>query len=160
MHTPQQPGGESGTSIHPGAQPSTPGGRPVGVAFIAIMFLVYVGVVAYNAFEAFQVMNDPGISAAIRADARTAFIFALAQLPFYAATAVGLWQRRQWGRYLALAFLAINIARFVVEAFFFPTLAAGLLVALSRSVIPITLLLYLLHPSIRPAFGSGASSAT
>ena len=157
MHNPQQSGAQPGTLNHPGAQPqpATAGGRPVGVAFIAAMFLFYVVVVAYNAFEAFHVMSSPGTSATIRSDARLALIAALAQLPFYAATAVGLWQRKQWGRYLALAFLVINIVRFVVEAFFFPTITAGLLVALSRSVIPITIMLYLLHPSIRPAFRSG-----
>jgi uncharacterized membrane protein (DUF2068 family) len=129
------------------------------VAIIAVMFLVYGLVVAYNAVEAFRVMYNPATSATIRSDARLALILALAQLPFYATTAVGLWRRKQWGRYFALMFLAINIVRFVADAFFFPTLTTGLLVALSRSVIPIALLLYLLHPSIRPAFRSGRTSA-
>jgi uncharacterized membrane protein (DUF2068 family) len=154
MSNSQQPG----VLDRPGARPSaeaTAGGRPVGAMIIAVMFLFYVVVVGYNAFDAFVGMSAAGISAAARSDARWALILLLVQLPFYLATAIGLWRLKQWGRYLALIFLAINIARFVVTAFFAPVLGMGLLIALSNSIIPLAIMLYLLHPSIRPMFRSG-----
>ncbi|HEY0739477.1 MAG TPA: hypothetical protein VGD69_31425 [Herpetosiphonaceae bacterium] len=145
---------QSGVLDHPGArpQPSNTGGRPVGVALVAIMFLFYAVVVGFNAFIAFQALGMAGLSAAARGDARLDLILSLVQLPFYVVTAFGLWRLRQWGHYLALVFLALNIVRFVVEAFSFPTLTYGLLAALSRSVIPFTIMLYLLHPMIRSVF--------
>lgn len=156
----QQPLPRPETLDHPGARSNTPsGGRPVGAALIALMFLFYIVVTVYNAVDAFQGMNATGISAAARSDARWAFGFALVQLPFYAAAAFGVWRLKRWGWYLALVFLAINIVRFVVEAFFFPSLAIGLLAALSRSVIPLTIMLYLLHPSIRPIFRTDGTTA-
>jgi hypothetical protein len=154
MSNPQQPGALE----HPGARPgpaTTQGGRPVGVMIIAAMFLFYVVVVGYNAFDAFGGMSAPNIGAAARSDARWALILSLVQMPFYAATAIGLWRLKQWGRYLALIFLLINIVRFVVTAFFSPALGIGLLIALSNSIIPLTIMLYLLHPSIRPIFRPG-----
>lgn len=151
-----------GALDHPGARPQQPSagqGRPVGVALVAIMFLFYAVVVGFNAFIAFRAFNLPGLSAVAHSDARLDLILSLAQLPFYIVTAFGLWRLRQWGRYLALVFLALNIARFVVEAFAFPTLTYGLLAALSRSIIPLTIMLYLLHPSIRPMFRRGGAQA-
>lgn len=140
---------------HPGAQPQQPGAtssRPVGVTLVAIMFLFYAVVVGVNAFTASQALGLPELSALARSDARLDMILSLVQLPFYIVTAIGVWRLQPWGRYLALLFLALNIARFVVEAFSFPTLTYGLLAALSRSIIPITIMLYLLHPMIRPVF--------
>ncbi|HEX6292576.1 MAG TPA: hypothetical protein VFZ66_25550 [Herpetosiphonaceae bacterium] len=144
----------SGTLKHPGAQPAQPRGRPVGVMIIAALFVLYVVFMALTAVEAFQLLSAAGTSADARSNAQLALALALAQLPFYAVTAIGLWRLKEWGRYLALAFLALNVARFVVEALLAPVLVPSLMIALSRSVIPITLMLYLLHPSIRPVFRS------
>jgi uncharacterized membrane protein (DUF2068 family) len=151
MNNPQP----SGVLDHPGARPQQPGaaqGRPVGAALVALMFLFYAIVVGFNAFTAFQALGTAELSAVARADARLDMILSLVQLPFYIVTAFGVWRLQQWGRYLALVFLALNIVRFVVEAFSFPTLTYGLLAALSRSMIPITIMLYLLHPMIRSVF--------
>lgn len=150
MNNPQQPS----VLDHPGARPQQPGtssGRPVGVTLVAIMFLFYAVVVGVNAFNAFQALGLPELSALARSDARLDMILSLAQLPFYIVAAIGVWRLQSWGRYLALLFLAFNIGRAVVESSVFPFPQSGL-ATLSRSIIPITIMLYLLHPMIRPVF--------
>jgi hypothetical protein len=150
MNNPQQPG----VLDHPGARPQQPGassGRPVGVALVALMFLFYAVVVGFNAFIAFRAMSLPGLSPTAHADAQFDLMLSLVQLPFYIATAFGVWRLQQWGRYLALAFLALNVGRAVVESSVFP-FPQSVLATLSRSIIPVTIMLYLLHPMIRTVF--------
>lgn len=150
MHNPQQ----SGVLDHPGARPQSPGaaqGRPVGVALVALMFLSYAVIKGFEAFSAFQAVNLPGLSPTARSDAQFDLIRSLVELLIYVVTAFGVWRLRQWGWYLALAFLAFNIVRAVITTFNFP-LPHNLLEALNQSIIPITIMLYLLHPMIRPVF--------
>lgn len=153
MNNPQQPG----VLDHPGARPQQPGasqGRPVGVALVALMFLLYAVVKGFNAFSAFQAVNLPGLSPTAHSDAQFDLIRSLVELPFYVVTAFGVWRLRQWGWYLALAFLAFTIVRAVVTTFNFPW-PHNLLAPLSQSIIPITIMLYLLHPMIRSVFRRG-----
>lgn len=152
MSNSQQPG----VMDHPGARPQPPGisSRPVGVALITIMFLFYAVVVGFNAFSAFRAFNLPGLSPTAHADAQFDLILSLVQLPFYIATAFGVWRLKQWGWYLALVFLALNVVRAVVESAVFP-FPQSVLATLSRSIIPVTIMLYLLHPMIRSVFQRG-----
>jgi hypothetical protein len=158
MNNVQPPVSQPGPLDHPGARPQQADavrGRPVGVALIAIMFAFFVIIASSTGWSAFQALNSGRLSAASIAEARLDLILSLLAVPFCVVAAIGVWRQRRWGLYLALVFLVLTILRFVVEAFSFATLGYGLLAALSRSVIPITIMLYLLHPSIRPVFRSG-----
>jgi hypothetical protein len=132
-------------------QPSSDG-VPVGARIIAVLAFLAIGVALYNLVGAAMALLDPAADAALRATARWILPLSIALIPVLAAIGVGLWRVREWGRRLAVAFLAISIVVVFGQALLRPDVLTGLLVALSRNTVPATLLLYLVHPSIRPSF--------
>ena len=128
--------------------------RPVGVTIITVLCLLAVVVLGYRVVDAFVVLGATGLDSDVRTEVRQQLLVSVLLLPFFAVIGVGLWRLTEWARLLAVGFLVFTIASFVYQAFGFPSLPYGLLAALSRSVVPATMLLYLLHPSIRTVFGS------
>jgi hypothetical protein len=131
---------------HPGAQHQ---GRPVGVMLIAGMFLLLAVLAAIGLF--FMFSQPGGVGTTFAAEPFNAILFPLS-LPFSIAIAVGLFQLREWGRSLACAFLVVAIIRFFVDAFQQYPIDAALALGFTNTLIPAAILLYLSHPSIRPAF--------
>lgn len=124
-------------------------GRPVGVMLIAGMFLL-LGVLA--AIGLFFMFSQPGgVGATFASEPHNAILFPLS-LPFSVAIAVGLFQLREWGRSLACVFLIVAIIRFFVDAFQQYPIDAALALGFTNTLIPAAILMYLSHPSIRPAF--------
>ena len=134
-------------------QPHAGAGRPVGVGMIAAIALLTAGVFGLRIFGAIRVLSgsvpgvDPAASTVI-----PQLIVPLVLLPVCIATGVGLWRLKEWGRYLAIGCMVLAIVNLFVQSFSAPRLSVGLLNALSVSMLPGAILLYLLHPSIRTAF--------
>lgn len=124
-------------------------GRPVGVMLIAGLCLFSALLVSANLF--FNVLEPDGVSR-ILTQGPLGFGISLVLVAFFLATAIGLLRLHEWGRYLAVTFLCLSIVTSGIDSFSrFPSQAA-LMLAFIRSLLPIALLLYLLHPGIRPAF--------
>jgi hypothetical protein len=123
--------------------------RPVGVLLIAGLCFFAALLVSVNVF--FNVLEPDGISG-ILTRGPLGFGISLLLAAFFVATGVGLWRFREWGRYCAVAFVATSIVTSGIDSFARYPAQTALMLTFIRSLLPIALLLYLLHPSIRPAF--------
>ena len=124
--------------------------RPVGVLLIALLCIFAAILVALN--MVFRVLEPNGIADILT---QGPFGYALSVLlaAFFLATGIGLLRLRPWGRYLGLAFFGLSIVTSGLDSFTRYPARTALMLTFIRSLMPIALLLYLLHPSIRPAFG-------
>ncbi len=124
--------------------------RPVGVLLIALLCIFAAILVALN--MVFRVLEPNGI-ADILTQGPLGYALSVLLAVFFLATGIGLLQLRPWGRYLGLAFFGLSIVTSGLDSFTRYPLRTALMLSVIRSLMPIALLLYLLHPSIRPAFG-------
>ena len=123
--------------------------RPVGVMLIAGLCFFSALLVSVNLF--FNVLEPDGVSGFLTRGP-LGFAISLLLAAFFLATTVGLLRLQGWGRYLAVAFLGLSIVTSGIDSFARYPPQAALMLAFIRSLLPIALLLYLLHPGIRPAF--------
>jgi hypothetical protein len=128
------------------------GGRPVGAMIIAVLAFLAIGVVLYNLLGAATTLLDPAADPSLRGTATWLLPLSIVLLPLLGAIGVGLWRQREWGRKLAVIFLAVSIISVTLQALLTYNLQTALMVALVRNAIPATLMGYLLHPSIRASF--------
>jgi hypothetical protein len=141
---------DSGSSTLPSSRATT--GRPVGVMLIAALCVLGVLVLLLNL--ALIVAEPGGFAALFGAEALT-LIVSVVMTPLLITGAVGLFRLRPWARVLVVALLGVAIASFFADSLLRYPASTGLLLGLSRSLIPATMLLYLLHPSIRQFFHRG-----
>lgn len=127
--------------------------RPVGVTVVALLCFLAVLVVSTYLVDAVLVLLNPG-SASDAAAARTVALLASGFIPLFVVAGVGLWRRRQWGRYLVVVFLSFAVISFFADSLLRYPLRTGLILGLSRSIVPIAIMLYLLHPVISAAFST------
>lgn len=124
-------------------------GRPVGVMLIAVLCLVGAFIVALNLV---LIVGEPNGIATLFGAERWTLLASLLLLPLLIAGGIGLLRLREWARLIVVGLVGVAILSFFVDSLLRYPVSTGLLLALSRSLIPATMLLYLLHPSIRPAF--------
>lgn len=132
------------------SQPSE-SGRPVGVMLIAILCFIGAVIVIVYGTQALLVLRDPG-SAEDAASARALLPIAIGLLPLLLALGTGLWRLRNWARYLSVGFLALGIVLVFVDAFLRYSLTTGVSLAVTRSLVPTAMIIYLLHPMTAAAF--------
>lgn len=120
------------------------GGAPVGARLLAVVsMLVSIGMVALLVSAVVQ-------GSASIAAVDLALVGGLAPLLF--VIGVGLWRVREWARVAAVVFILAMIGFFFAQGVLQPNVQVGLWLAVVRSLVPAALLMYLLHPSIRPLF--------
>lgn len=124
--------------------------RPVGVLLIAQLCIFAAILVALN--MVFRVLEPNGI-ADILTQGPLGYALSVLLTVFFLATGISLLQLRPLGRYLGLAFFGLSIVTSGLDSFTRYPPRTALMLSVIRSLLPIALLLYLLHPSIRPAFG-------
>jgi hypothetical protein len=118
-------------------------GAPVGARLLAIIsLLVAIGIVV--------VIGGGVVQGGASLTAIDVALLGVA--PLLVSIGVGLWRAREWARVLAVVFLAGMIGFFFVQGLLQPDVQVGLWFAVVRSLVPVALLMYLLHPSIRPLF--------
>ena len=127
--------------------------RPIGVTLISTLALVW-SVMAF--FEAFTMFPSAAVSTPVDQGLDTGpfgsiiGIGGLVGAVLYFLVAFGLWDRHRWAWWLAVAIAALhlagNVAGYLVGG---PTIA----MAVVASVAPGLILVYLLTPGARRAFG-------
>lgn len=137
--------------VHPGARPNEAAGRAVGVILIAVVCFLFavamVSVVVRTAMGA----GDP----ATPADAVLSLpwlLLAIALIPICTMSGIGLLLRRHWARYLVVGGMVVAIVGLFIRSLGMPSLDYGLRNAFTGSLLPVAIILYLLHPSIRAGF--------
>ncbi|MDP9311977.1 MAG: hypothetical protein M3R24_14015 [Chloroflexota bacterium] len=144
-NNPHKPGGRQENAA--GEAAAT---RPVGVLLIALLCFFAAILVVLN--MVFRVLEPNGI-ADVLTQGPLGFALSVLLAAFFLTTGIGLLQLRPWGRYLGLAFVGLSIVTSGLDSFTRYPPRTALMLSFIRSLLPIALLLYLLHPSIRPAFG-------
>lgn len=131
---------------HPGARQDESAGRAVGVILIAVVCFLFT---AAMTFLAVQAALDGPVAAALSAPL---LALAVALIPICAISGIGLLQRRNWARYLVVGGMLAAIVGLFVRSLGMESLDYGLRNALSGSLLPAAIILYLLHPSIGATF--------
>lgn len=136
--------------VHPGASPNESAGRPVGVILIAVVCFFFVAALAGVVLQTI-LAGGPGSSS----DAALSLpwlALAVVLIPVCVVSGIGLLLRRHWARYLVIGGMAAAIIGLLVRGLGMSSLDYGLRFAFSGSLLPIAIMLYLLHPSIRATF--------
>jgi len=121
------------------------------VAIIAVLSLISALLVAYYAAGAMVALlggaNDGALAQLIGGAALVVLLLAVAG---------GLWRLKRWAKWLAAGSLVVAVVVIAVDALVRYGWGDGLSTAfsliLSRSIAPLGMALYLLHPSIAKAF--------
>jgi hypothetical protein len=137
--------------VHPGARPNESTGRAVGVVLIAVVCFLFA---AAMAFLVAQTALAAGAAAASSEAVLSLpwLLLAIALIPLCVASGVGLLLRRHWARYLVVGAMAAAIVGLFVRGLGMESLDYGLRNAFTGSLLPVAIMLYLLHPSIRASF--------
>jgi hypothetical protein len=135
--------------VHPGARPNESTGRAVGVVLIAVVCFLFA---AAMAFLVAQTALAAGAAAASSEAVLSLPWLAIALIPLCVASGVGLLLRRHWARYLVVGAMAAAIVGLFVRGLGMESLDYGLRNAFTGSLLPVAIMLYLLHPSIRASF--------
>ncbi|MGH9775929.1 MAG: DUF2127 domain-containing protein [Candidatus Acidiferrales bacterium] len=135
--------------------------RPIGVTFIACIFLLGALLLMFNAL---QMLFDPRLLARIAASSSRGGppvpgmgsaigTILLVAAGIAALNAIGLWMLKNWARILSICISAIVLVLAIPELFLDLSNPIALLGALLRIIISPIIIVYLLNPRVKQAFG-------
>jgi hypothetical protein len=136
---------------HPGARPNESSGRAVGVVLIAVVCFLFAAAMAFLVAQTALAAGDPAASSEA-ALSLPWLLLAIALVPICVISGVGLLLRRNWARYVVVGAMAAAIVGLFVRSLGMESLDYGLRNAFTGSLLPVAIMLYLLHPSIRAGF--------
>lgn len=129
--------------------------RPTGVSLIAVLCFVSALLVAYYSLSALFALAG-GAAGTDNGGALTQMVFGAGLTALLLTIASGLWRLKPWAKWLAVGSLIVAVVVIAADALARYGLGSGLSTALSlslsRSIAPLGMALYLLHPSIAKAF--------
>lgn len=125
--------------------------RPVGVVIIAALSLVSALLVAYYALGALVALFDGAPGGAL-----VQLVGGVALGVLLVTIASGLWRLKRWAQWLAASSMVVAVVVLAVDALarygFGNGLSTAMSLILSRSIAPLGMALYLVHPSISKFF--------
>lgn len=135
--------------VHPGASQTESTGRPVGVILIAAVCFFFAVAMAFVALQSALGASSDAADAVLSPQW---LLVASALIPVCTISGIGLLMRRNWARYLVVAGMVAAIIGLIVRGLGMSSLEYGMRNAFTGSLLPVAIMLYLLHPSIRAAF--------